>query len=70
MRFFVFLENDNTDLRQFFFQDLRENTCSLQPSLKCMHPAVKAPFLRRPCDHIAWSMFKSHPHRTRCWVLG
>jgi len=32
--FFFFLENDKTDLRQFFFQDLGENTCSLQPALK------------------------------------
>jgi len=36
---------------------------------------VKAPFLRRPCDHdcvitIAWSRFNSHLHRTRCCVLG
>jgi len=31
--FFVFLENDNTDLRKFF-QDLGENTCSLQSAVK------------------------------------
>jgi len=30
----VFLENDKTDLRQFFFQGLRENTCLLQLALK------------------------------------
>jgi len=31
---------------------------------------VKAPFLRRPCGHNVWSKFNSHPHRTRCCVLG
>jgi len=31
--FYVFLENDKTDLRNFF-QGLRENTCLLQPVLK------------------------------------
>jgi len=29
-----FLENDKTDLRQIFVQDLGENTCLLQPALK------------------------------------
>jgi len=29
-----YLENDKTDLRQIFFQDLGENTYSLQPALK------------------------------------
>jgi len=33
LRFFFF-GNDKTNLRQIFFQDLRENTCSLQPALK------------------------------------
>jgi len=28
----------------YCFQDLRENTCSLQPALKNMHPAFKAFF--------------------------
>jgi len=31
---------------------------------------VKAPFLRRPLITIAWSRFNSHPHQTRCCVLG
>jgi len=40
--FCIFLENDKTDLRQFF-QDLGENTCSMQPALKSglLHPAFK-----------------------------
>jgi len=32
--FCVFLKNNNTDLRRFFFQGLGENSCSLQPALK------------------------------------
>jgi len=32
--FFAFFSNDKKDLRQIFFQDLRENACSLQPALK------------------------------------
>jgi len=39
VRFFVFLENDKTDLRQNFFQDLEENT-SLQPALKSNAPGL------------------------------
>jgi len=43
-------------LRQIFFQGLGENTCSLQSALKSsalgrVAERVKAPFLRRPCDH-------------------
>jgi len=40
---FVFLENEKTDLRQFFFQDLGEITCLLQSALKSN--AVNAPDL-------------------------
>jgi len=40
--FCVFLENDKTDLRQIFFQGLRENTCSLQPALKSNAPELSA----------------------------
>jgi len=29
-----------TDLRQFFFQDLGENTCSLQPAFKSTVPSL------------------------------
>jgi len=33
-RFYVFLEDDSTDLREIFFQGLGGNTWSLQPKLK------------------------------------
>jgi len=39
----VFLENDKTDLCQFFFffsEVLGENTCSLQPVLKSNAPGL------------------------------
>jgi len=38
--FCIFLENDETDLRQFFFESLGENTRSLQPSLKSNAPGL------------------------------
>jgi len=38
--FFIFLENDKTDLRQNIFQGLGENTCSLQPALKSSVPGL------------------------------
>jgi len=38
--FCVLLENDKTDLRQFFFHDLGENTCSLQSALKSNAPGL------------------------------
>jgi len=34
---FAFFSNDMTDLR-YFFQDLEENACSLQPALKNTAP--------------------------------
>jgi len=36
----LIFENDKTDLRQIFFQDLGENTCSLQPALKSTAPSL------------------------------
>jgi len=38
VRFLRFFENDKMDLRQFFFQGLGGNTCSLQPALKSNAP--------------------------------
>jgi len=37
--FFVFYENDKTDLRHFF-QCFGENTCLLQPALKSTTPGL------------------------------
>jgi len=37
--FGLFLENDKTDLREFF-QGLGENTCLLQPALKSTAPGL------------------------------
>jgi len=39
--FCFFLESDKTDLCQFIFQGLGENTCSLQPALKNTAPGLK-----------------------------
>jgi len=40
VRFLRFSQKNKTDLCQIFFQDLRENTYSLQPALKTTAPGL------------------------------
>jgi len=59
--FFVFLENDKTDLRQIF-QDLGENTCSLQPALKNTAPGPNGDRFMSPQSVNVGKMFDLSNH--------
>jgi len=45
--------------------------CLYEMNVGSVAERVKAPFLRRPCDHVGMIYVQLlYPHRTRCCVLG